>query len=57
MADLTDAEKAAAEKIVMSWNWQMSEARNYRFKHGVHALTRFYESAPMESDEFKLILK
>lgn len=57
MADLTDAEKAAAEQIVLSWNWQVSEGHNYRFKHGLHALTRFYESAPMEADEFKLVLR
>lgn len=57
MSDLTQAEKTAAEKIVLSWNWQISEGHNYKFKHGLHALTRFYESAPMEADQFRLVLK
>ena len=46
---MTDADKAKAKAIVDSWFWQPDSWRRTSF-------VRFYESAPMASDIFKLVL-
>ena len=46
---MTDADKAKAKQIVDSWYWQPDSWRRKSF-------VRFYESAPMSSDIFKLVL-
>lgn len=46
---MTDADKAKAKQIVDSWYWQPDSWRRKSF-------VRFYESAPMSSDVFKLVL-
>ena len=46
---MTDVDKAKAKQIVDSWYWQPDSWRRKSF-------VRFYESAPMSSDIFKLVL-
>ena len=46
---MTDADKAKAKAIVDTWYWQPDSWRRTSF-------VRFYESAPMASDIFKLVL-
>ena len=46
---MTDADKAKAKAIVDTWYWQPDSWRRTSF-------VRFYESAPMASDVFKLVL-
>ena len=47
---LTSDERAKAEKIVGAWYWQAAEVREKR-------QTRYYESAPLEADELKLVIE
>ena len=46
---MTETEKGKAKQIVDSWYWQPDSWRRKSF-------VRFYESAPMSSDVFKLVL-
>lgn len=54
---LTAEEITRAEKIIDTWFWQIDESRQYRYANATKTMTRFYESAPMSADIFKIVLE
>lgn len=54
---LTPEESARAAAIVDRWFWQLDESRQYRYKSATKRIVRFYESAPLSADVFRLVLE
>lgn len=54
---MTEEEKQKAKQIVGQMFWQPAEGHNYRYRGANRTLTRFYESASMESDVVKIVIE